>query len=196
MKLLYTTDLVKDRWRLTIGLIGLILAAQLTASLVGTYFYRSSAVKGDSMYPTLHDQDRLLLNLSAYKSQSPQRFDIVLLAVNEEHYYVKRIIGLPNETIHYIDDQLFINRVKKEEPFLQHAIQSSIKPYTDDFYTPHSIPKDHYFVLGDHRTNSFDSRDFGLVHKSQLMGRMEFIYWPPQHMQFLHLPTNSMEGIQ
>src|SRR5699024_2158213 len=116
-----------------------------------------------------------------------QRFDIIIFQATENKDYIKRIIGLPGETIEYKDDQLFVDGEHVEEPFLQEylANDQSDKLYTEDFKLTEDIPGQHqsipegyYLVLGDNRRDSTDSRMIGLIAEDDIDGKARFIYWP------------------
>lgn len=111
-------------------------------------------VNGTSMYPTLKDGDTGIY----IRFSEIERFDIAVINNNGE-YIIKRIIGLPNETVEYVDNVLYINGIKYEEPFLVNAI-------TEDFY--YEVPEGEYFCLGDNREYSYDSRYIGSFKEEQI----------------------------
>jgi len=122
-------------------------------------------VKGDSMNPTLKNNDLLLYSKI---NNNYSRFDIVIMKIDNK-YYIKRIIGLPGETIEYKDDKLLVNKEIVDEPF------NTTK--TSDFTlnqicSYEIIPENKYFVLGDNRENSYDSRNYGLVDASNIKGKI------------------------
>ena len=124
-------------------------------------------VDGESMMPNLKT-NQLVLYLKTTSIIS--RFDIIILKI-DDNYYIKRVIGLSNEHIQYIDNKLYVNGVETDEKFL--------KTETTDFklenISPYSvIPDDYYLVLGDNRVNSHDSRNYGLIHKSEIKGKVIF----------------------
>ena len=126
-------------------------------------------VKGDSMYPTLKDGDLMFLNKIGYSFGSINRFDIVVIDKGDT-YIIKRVIGLPNETIKYEDNVLYINGEVVEEPHLPEGTM------TEDFY--YIIPEDNYFVMGDNRKNSLDSRGLGCFESSQIRGKTSLTFFP------------------
>lgn len=133
--------------------------------LIRMFIISPVRVDGTSMYPTLSNNEFLLL--SKY-DQSYDRFDIVVLKYNKERL-VKRIIGLPGETVEYKNNKLYINGKEMEEPFI--AIE------TDDFNLKQlgydKIPENYYFVVGDNRGASLDSRMIGLINKKDLQGTIK-----------------------
>ncbi|MGX6970991.1 signal peptidase I [Vagococcus bubulae] len=128
-------------------------------------------VSGESMNHTLQHNDRSLV----LKGNSVKRFDIIIFNTNkltgEDKQYVKRVIGLPGETVSYKNNQLFINNEPIEEPF-----DIRDQSYTGDF--SYVVNSHDYFVLGDNRGNSTDSRMFGGVNKEDIVGKMIYRFFP------------------
>ncbi len=125
-------------------------------------------VIGPSMKPNFNNKDILLINKLTFKFREPTRFEVVTFLHEEGNFLIKRIIGLPGDTLFYKDNILYINNEVHEETFL-----NNIK--TDDFSVIdlgyEVIPNNMYLVLGDNREDSLDSRHFGLVKKSELIGK-------------------------
>lgn len=138
--------------------------------LLRTFIITPVRVNGPSMNSTLNDGDVLLLE--KYDTDF-QRFDIVVLKYNGEKL-VKRVIGLPGETIEYKDNTLYINNKKINEPFLVEETEDfSLKKLGYD-----KIPDGYYFVVGDNRDNSLDSRFIGLIPKDTMEGKVVFRLFP------------------
>ena len=125
-------------------------------------------VTGDSMNPTLEDKDLMILDVIGYKINGLKRFDIVVFKYDGEKL-IKRVIGLPGDTVEYRGSNLYINGEEMGEDFRHYT--------TKDFYQE-KIPEGYYFVLGDNRTNSKDSRVFGLVKEDSILGRTSFVFYP------------------
>lgn len=150
------------------GLITLILAI-----ILNTFIFSSSIVEGISMEPTLKDNDRILINKLTYILSEPNRGDIVIIQ-HENKNYIKRIIALPGETIEMSDHTLYIDNEEQENTYVNQS---------DDILTgsfgPLKIPDDHYFVMGDNRLVSKDSRnELGLIKENEIIGKSEFIIYP------------------
>lgn len=129
-------------------------------------FITSYRVDGVSMSPNLETNDRMFVMKSLYKIN---RFDIVVFKKNN-NIYVKRIIGLPNETVEFLDSSLYINnKVMKPKCY-------SVLGNTEDFKW-HTL-ENKYVVLGDNRVNSVDSRQFGVISKSEIIGKVSMVYYP------------------
>ena len=152
--------------------------AVMLAAVIRYFFFAPIVVDGRSMMPTLHDQDRMLVNKIGYKIGDPKRFDIVVFHATEEKDYIKRIIGLPGDHIEYRDDILYINGEKFEEPYLEPYKQELIDgPLTDPFSFD-IVPEGYLFVMGDNRRESKDSRHIGPVSIDEVLGNTKMVYWP------------------
>ena len=124
-------------------------------------------VNGDSMYSTLKDKDIMILNIIGYRFSDIKRFDIVVVDGKNE-YLIKRVIGLPGEEIEYKSNKLYVNGKLVKDKYS--------KKTTKDFKT--KVPKGSYFVMGDNRTNSLDSRYLGAFKKNKIMGKTNFTVFP------------------
>ena len=130
-------------------------------------------VDGTSMYPTLENKDIMILNRIKYKYSDIKRFDIIVIH-DHNTYIIKRVIGLPGETVEYKNNKLYINGKIVKEDF-SHAV-------TEDFNIKEldqkKVPKDQYFVLGDNRINSLDSRTIGFIPKKEILGKTKLTIIP------------------
>lgn len=157
----------------------LVLAFSLRAVIFANY-----SVVGESMQPTLHDGNLLIVNKVIYDLQDADRFDVVVFHANEEEDYVKRVIGTPGDKIEYKNDKLYVNDEYIEENFLEtFKKKSSAKPFTEDFTLEEltgekRVPEGKLFVLGDNRQESLDSRSFGFIDERTLVGKVGLTYWP------------------
>ena len=131
------------------------------------YYYSPIKVNGDSMYSTLHDKDIMILDIVKYRHKDIKRFDIVVVDIKDE-YIIKRVIGLPGEKVEYKNNKLYINGKLVKDNYG--------KGKTSDFYF--KVPKGRYFVLGDNRGNSLDSRYFGAFKKNKILGKTNFTIFP------------------
>lgn len=166
-------------------LLSIILNAVVIAGLVmiiNYFFFANVKVDGASMEPTLHDQDRLILN----KMSDIERFDIVVFPApdNPDDKYIKRVIGVPGDKIEYREDDLYLNGEPIEESYLpDYSKMDSLYYATGNFSLEsllgeEQVPPGKYFVLGDNRMNSRDSREFGFIEEEAMMGKVVFRYWP------------------
>lgn len=159
------------------------VAAVIIFLLIRNFLFAPVSVDGESMVPTLEDQDRLILN----KIDNIDRFDVVVFPAPDEpeKQYIKRIIGLPGDTIRYQDDALYINGEAVEEEYLQSSIEKTATGgnFTEDFSLAsktgeETVPEGSYFVMGDNRQNSKDSRVFGFVDADTVSGTATLRIWP------------------
>lgn len=148
----------------------------------GVYFFlgRPFTVSGASMYPTLHNGDRMVLS----KVGDIHRFDVVILKAPDENVeYIKRVIGMPGDTVEMKSGVLYINGKKVDQPFINTEALAKQTVFMDDFtlesLTGESkVPEGKYFVLGDNRGVSKDSRMIGFIDRSAIEGKAVFTIWP------------------
>ncbi len=156
-----------------------IIIAVVLAFFLRSFVFATSIVEGTSMNPTLHNGERVIFNKAIYIFDSPDRGDIVIIQHPHKNY-VKRVVGLPNETIEGINNEIFINGELLEEDY----ISDNQKMGTGNF-GPIEIPEDQYFVIGDNRGISKDSRNgLGLIFENEIIGRSEFIIYPFSQISF------------
>ncbi|MBI3361013.1 MAG: signal peptidase I [Chloroflexi bacterium] len=131
-------------------------------------------IQGASMEPTLHSGQFVITNKVAYKIGQPRRGDIIVFIAPrtaQEEDYIKRIIGLPGETVRVEARKVYVNGQMIEEPYIADAPQYS---------STWKVGPDEYFVLGDNRNHSNDSHDWGLLKRDAILGKAWLIYWPPE----------------
>ncbi|RSD28043.1 signal peptidase I [Mesobacillus subterraneus] len=161
-----------------------LLIAVVLAAVIRYFLFAPIVVDGLSMMPTLHDQDRMIVNKLSYKVGEPERFDIIVFHAPENKDYIKRVIGLPGDTVEYKNDTLYVNGKAYEEPYLEEYKKQVIDgPLTDPFTLEEKIgrktvPESHLFVMGDNRRFSKDSRHIGTVPFDEVLGKTSIIYWP------------------
>lgn len=145
----------------------------IVAILIKEFIFSPIKVNGTSMYPTLDDGDLMILNEVGYYLNGVDRFDIVVVKKNGERL-IKRVIGLPGETVEYKDNELYINGKVIKEDFY-HA---TTHDFSLEDINVTVIPEGFYFVVGDNRTNSLDSRKIGLISKSEIKGKAKMVIFP------------------
>lgn len=164
-----------DKTKEIIKTILTYVAIILVVVIIRIFFVDPVRVDGTSMDTTLSNGEIMLLNKIVYKKEEIKRFDIVVIKEEDKHI-IKRVIGLPGETIEYKDNVLYINGKEMKDPY------PSTK--TDDFSIEDvghtKIPGDTYFVMGDNRSDSLDSRypSVGVIKKEQIVGRAKLVIWP------------------
>ncbi len=153
-----------------------LASAAVYATLIVTFGFQVARVEGHSMAPTLGDQDRLIVNKLAYRIGEPRIGDIVMLyyPLAPEKSFVKRVIAYEGETVRIVDGKVYVNDVVMDDSFVPPDYRSH------DDWGPQVIPEGYYFVMGDHRNNSSDSRHWGFVPKKYIIGRVQLRWWPIQ----------------
>jgi signal peptidase I len=149
-----------------------IVPAIIIALLINLFMAQATRVYGQSMEPNLHTDQRLIVEKISYHIHPPRRGDVIVLKLPSEHseLLIKRVIGLPGEMIEIKDGHVLINDQPLDEPYLNQ--------YTRGLVAPQQVPPLHVFVLGDNRGFSNDSRSFGMVEFSDVVGRAWLSYWP------------------
>ena len=151
----------------------MVIAVVVSAFII-FFLYQPVVVEGTSMLPVLEDQDRLIINKMAYRVGEIHRGDVVVFLYPHDHdkSYIKRVIALPGDDLRIDHGQVFVNGVHVPEPYVP-------KRFEDDRSQPEmTVPAHEYFVMGDHRSISSDSREFGPVDRELIYGKAAFVYWP------------------
>lgn len=164
------TKQTKSEW---LEWIKAIFIAVIIALVIRTFIFSTSIVEGESMAPALDNGDRIVFNKFIYLVSKPDRGDIVIIKRPLKNY-VKRVIAMPGETIEVRDHVLYID----DEPYDQNYLPEINILATDDF-GPVNVPSEKYFVMGDNRNISKDSRNgLGLIEEDNIIGRSEIIIFP------------------
>lgn len=172
-----------DAVRMAFEWVGLVVLALIIALLIKTFLFQAFYIPSESMVPTLKVHDRVLVNKLSYKLHDVHRGDIVVFKAPPGSDpgiddLVKRVIGLPGETVSGHGGHVYINNKELPEPYLPKGM------YTSDF-APVKIPPNSYWVMGDNRINSKDSRVFGTISKGKIVGRVFVRIWPLSRLGFL-----------
>ncbi len=165
-----------------------ILVTLLIYFLVRTFLFENYRVVGNSMDPTLKNQQLLVVNKLDYRLRDPQRGDIIVFhdPHDTSRKLIKRVIGLPGELLEIKTGQVFINDQLLSEPYIKSPSTST--------RLPAPIPNGQYFVMGDNRGNSSDSRSWGTLPQEEIVGKAWLTYWPPElwgvipHEAYGHMP--------
>ena len=146
------------------------------------FVYQPVKVEGGSMEPGLEDQERIFINKLVYRLESIERGDIIVFRYPRDprKSFIKRVIGLPGDHVRIVAGRLYVNGERVMEPYVPSEYQDS-RPYPEI-----EVPENTYFVLGDHRSMSNDSRDFGPVPRSYIYGKAVFGYWPVEKLGVVH----------
>jgi signal peptidase I len=153
-----------------------LVSAAVYATLIVTFGFQVARVDGLSMAPTLEDHDRLIVNKLVYELGDPLPGDIVMLyyPLNPEKMFVKRVIAREGDTVRIVDGRVYVNDVPLHDDYVPQEFRSH------DDWGPQVIQQGYYFVMGDHRNNSSDSRHWGPVPKKYIVGKVKVRWWPLQ----------------
>ncbi|MEQ1869526.1 MAG: signal peptidase I [Vicinamibacterales bacterium] len=151
-----------------------LFSAAVYAILIVTFLFQVARVEGQSMAPTLEDQDRLIVNKLAYRIGEPRRGDIVMLyyPLDPSKSFVKRVIAEEGDSVHIVDGRVYVNDIPLNDDYVSAEYRSR------DDWGPQVVPDGYDFVMGDHRNNSSDSRHWGMVPKRYIIGRVQLRWWP------------------
>lgn len=167
----------------------LFVFALFLAYCIPTFFFRPERVIGTSMYPTLENEERVISNVISPILFGIDRFDVVIVKDEASgDQWVKRVVGLPNEQISYKDGILYINDEMVKEPFLDEAYMIR-EGYTKETFTADqeviTLQEDEYFLVGDNRMNSLDSRVRGPFHRKDIIAKDAYVFWPLKNVRMV-----------
>lgn len=165
-----------------LDIIETIVIALAIFVIVYLFLFQPHQVRGNSMFPNFHDGDYLLTDKISYHLSDPKRNDVVIFTAprNEDYDYIKRIVALPGETIKLEKQGILINNNPLEQFYLDEETTFGGKFL--GMGEEAIVPQDNYFVLGDNRNHSSDSRDWGFVPKDNIIGKAWLRYWPLNNM--------------
>lgn len=184
----------RTRARLAREIIETLVVTAL-AYFLATAILRTYSVNGPSMQPTLRNGEMVVVNQLAYRfGAQPQRGDVVALRPpsDPKTIYVKRIIGVPGDTLYITPDAVYVNNHRLIETYV-HLIDPS-GPENEPLGVV-KLDKNQYFVMGDNRQNSTDSRVFGYVPRQNIIGRAEFVFWPLTNIGVIPTDSNVFAGV-
>lgn len=169
------------RTGLGVWLRDLVISLAISAFFI-IFLYQPVKVEGTSMMPSLNDQERIFINKFVYRIEPIQRGDIVVFRYPRDpsKSFIKRVIGVAGDRVRIVDGHVYVNGKLLMEDYVPTAYQD------DRSYRDIVVPPDSYFVLGDHRSLSNDSRDFGPVPANYIYGKAVFGYWPVEKVGPLH----------
>ena len=155
----------------------LVVSVVISAFII-IFLYQPVRVEGTSMLPVLEDQDRLFINKMAYRVGDIHHGDVVVFQYPRDlsKSYIKRVIALPGDDIRIEHGRVYVNGAQLKEPYVP-------SKFADDRSQPEMVlPPHQYFMMGDHRSISSDSRDFGPVDRDLIYGKAAFVYWPMEQV--------------
>ncbi|MCD7797452.1 MAG: signal peptidase I [Clostridiales bacterium] len=170
----------KSKARETVEFFIPVICALIIALLLKTFVFANAVVPTGSMLNTIQEGDRIIAGRIAYINSDPERYDVIIFEYpdDESQYYVKRVIGLPGETVQIIDGIVYVTQTNGETIQLDDSFVTNCEP--EGSFGPYEVPEDFYFVMGDNRNNSWDSRywENKYVSKDKITGKVKFRYYP------------------
>ena len=154
-------------------MVEVIVTALVLAFLIKTFVVGNFWIPSESMVPTIEVNDKVIVTNFSYWFEGPKRGDVIVFRypLDTKKDYIKRCIGLPGETVEFRDSKLYVNGQLVEEPYLPEGL-------IFEDYGPIEVPEGQYFMCGDNRNHSSDSRVWGFVEKRLIIGKAQVIYWP------------------
>ncbi|MCR2804990.1 signal peptidase I [Paenibacillus soyae] len=172
-----------------------LVIAVVLVFVIRQFLFSPFIVDGDSMQPNFETSERLIVNKILYDIREPKFGEVIVFDVPEQdRKFIKRVIGVPGDKVRLEGDDLYINDVLVEEPYIKDAIEAAHaegrlynteKDFPNESVTETTVPEDTIFVLGDNRGNSTDSRVIGFVKDEEIVGRADVIFWPLDKLSFI-----------
>ncbi|MDQ0205256.1 signal peptidase I [Alkalicoccobacillus murimartini] len=166
-----------------LGWVKAIIIAIVLAVIIRTFLFTSYEVRGESMLPTAHEGELFIINKLNYQFSEPSHDDLIVFHATQNEDYIKRVIGLPGDTVRVESDVLYINDEAVDEPYLD-EVKPGPGTYTQDFDEV-TVPEGHVFVMGDNRPSSLDSRRIGAVSEDQIVGKVDLRFWPLSEFTYM-----------
>jgi len=165
-----------------------LIPAVLLALIINLFLAQATRVEGQSMEPNLHTDQRIVVEKVTYRFHTPERGDIVVLKAMDgsRELLIKRVIGLPGETVEVHGGIVWINGQPLDEPYLETDGLCQVPGMSLCEMSPRSVPEGHIFVMGDNREHSNDSRAFGPVPLENIIGHAWLSYWPLGKVGIVH----------
>ncbi len=182
--------ILRKIWIFFIDSIQTLLLAAAVFLVIYVFFFRPFQVNGLAMFPNFQDQEYVLTNLIILRFQNPKLGDVIVFKAppNPDEDYIKRVIGTPGDRVMVENGNVYLNgKILNESTYLS----PQVKTYAGQFMSEGQervVPPDEYFVLGDNRPESSDSRDWGFVPASNVIGESMLVYWPPPDLKFIQNP--------
>jgi len=165
-------DIKKGKKSMIRELLETVISAGIIAFIIITFIGQVTVVRGASMEPTLHNNERLIADKISFRFESPDRSEIIIFRppLEIKRNYIKRIIGISGDKVEIINGEIYLNDKKLEESYIKNRSYENMPPTI--------VPDNSFFVLGDNRPNSSDSRYWGFVPRKNVVGKAWVIFWP------------------
>ncbi len=183
-------SIIQKIYTFLIDIVETLLLAAAVFLVVYVFLFRPFQVNGTSMYPNFTDNEYILTNIIVLNFEQPKKGEVIVFKAppDPEKDFIKRVIAIPADKIYVKDGSVFLNGEKLDE---SKYLKSDIKTYGGAFLKEGQeieIPQDSYFAMGDNRSYSSDSREWGFVPKKSIIGKSFFVYWPPGKMRIVKSP--------
>jgi len=183
-------EILRKIYTFLIDTVQTLLLAAAVFLVIYVFFFRPFQVNGDSMYPNFHDKEYILTNIIALNFEEPKRGEVIVFKAppDPEKDYIKRVIGIPGDRIEIKKGMVYLNGQKLDE---SSYLKSDVLTFGGSFLRENNqvtVPPDSYFVLGDNRSFSSDSREWGFVPRKSIIGKSFFVYWPLNKMGLIKNP--------
>ena len=187
---MFVLQILQKIWSFLIDTVQTILLAASMFLVIYIFLFRPFQVNGLSMYPNFQDKEYVLTNLIALRFQDPTRGDVIVFKAptDQEKDYIKRILGIAGDTILLENGNVYINNQKLDE---SRYLKEEVKTYGGSFLKDSkeiTVPQGQYFVMGDNRPYSSDSREWGFLKRSEVIGQSFFVYWPATQIRIIKNP--------
>ena len=162
--------------------------------MVYLFLFHPHKVDGNSMYPNFHDREYILTDKISYQRGDPQRGDVVVFHAPPPYTsdFIKRIVGMPGETVMVQAGYVYVNGQKLQEMYLPDTYATTEKSFLREG-VPYKIPDSYYMVFGDNRGYSSDSREWGPISKKAIVGKAMFRYWPMDRIELVKHQNYSIQ---
>ncbi len=186
-------NLLRKTYSFLIDIIQSLLIAAAVFLIIYQFLFRPFEVKGDSMFPNFENNDYVLTNLINLRFTTPKIGDVLVFKAppDPEKAYIKRVIGTPGDTVMINNGSVYLNiKFSDEKKYLSGTVKTYAGAFLKDSQTI-TVPEGMYFVMGDNREHSSDSREWGFVKLSELYGFSFFVYWPVNEAKFIKNPYSN-----
>lgn len=183
-------SIIRKIYTFLIDIVETLLLAAAVFLVIYIFLFRPFQVNGDSMYPNFTDNEYILTNIIVLNFKTPQKGDVIVFKAppDPEKDFIKRVIAAPNDKIYIKDGSVFLNGEKLDE---SKYLMSDVKTYGGSFLKEGqevTVPENSYFFMGDNRSYSSDSREWGFVPIKSVIGKSFFVYWPLEKMGIVKSP--------
>lgn len=183
-------SILKGVWLFLVDTLQTILLAASVFLVIYIFLFRPFQVSGQSMFPTFKDKEYILTNLISLRLEAPKRGDVIVFKAptDENKDFIKRVMGEPGDTVSIDSGSVYINGKKLDESaYLAETVYTGQGAFLQEG-EEETVPEGYYFVMGDNRNASSDSREWGFLKKSEIIGKSFFVYWPIKDFRFVKNP--------